>query len=393
MISFSDFTAPLSPEAFFADYYGRKPVHIQGGGPGRRELLPWAKFNALMSVGPAWTAQTLKLVRDGTAIGADHYCDRVRTPEGARMIANPAKVKVFLGLGASLVADGIQALSPELQAAAGALSARLGGLTAANAYCSFQGYRGFGAHFDLHEVFAVHTEGEKVWRVYQGRADAPIRFPEMDEESVRAWLDATKGPLLFEARLRPGDVIYIPRGWYHEAMASSAASLHLTFSVAPHTGRSLFPMLEKEALLDRAFRGYLPDARTEGGAALRQHLADLAERLKAVLTSPEFATEVGAEQRILQAPRATYALPQQTIIHYFQATGREATVVAKGRRRLLRTGQAEVELGEAHEAVSWMLGRPAFAFEEVTANFPQFSEATLKAAMELLARAGVTAPV
>ena len=46
---------------------------------------------------------------------------------------------------------------------------------AANVYCSFKGVQAFQTHFDLHDVFAVQAEGEKTWRVYESRADAPVQ--------------------------------------------------------------------------------------------------------------------------------------------------------------------------------------------------------------------------
>lgn len=391
MDAFADFIAPLSPEAFFRDVYGQRPVHIQADDDRRRALLPWARFNELLAIGGVWTAARMKLVRDNVPIGPEHYTDLVRTPDGARQIVDPAKAKVLLSLGASLIADEIQAVSPEVRAAGAVLGDRLGGAVGANAYCSFKSYRGFGAHFDLHEVFAVHTEGEKTWRIYEGRADNPIAFPASeDDDEVRRWFDATKGALLFEARMRPGDVIYIPRGWYHEAVAHSQASLHLTFSVAPHTGRVLFQLLEREALLDSAFRAYLPDGDEDGGAALAARLGELGRKLAALATSPELMASVLKARRTLRAPSTGFGLPATEPLNYYRRTQRPAQVQRRDGRAVLVAAGAEHGLEPGlHEAASWALQRPAFALAELKAHFRDLPAAEVEGLVALLHRGGL----
>ncbi len=65
--------------------------------------------------------------------------------------------------------------------------------------------------------------------------------------------------------MRPGDVLYLPRGWYHDALAVDGPSLHVTLSVTPLYGRILFRLLEPAAMQDPAFRAWLPPADRDGG--------------------------------------------------------------------------------------------------------------------------------
>jgi len=39
--------------------------------------------------------------------------------------------------------------------------------------------------------------------------------------------------------MKPGDILYLPRGQYHDALTGDRASLHVTFGVAPATGLGL----------------------------------------------------------------------------------------------------------------------------------------------------------
>ena len=179
---------------------------------------------------------------------------------------------------------------------------------AANVYCSFKGVQAFQTHFDLHDVFAVQAEGEKLWRVYESRADAPV-LPLPPGDEIEKWLTESRGRLLFEVNMRPGDILYLPRGQYHDALTGSQASLHVTFGVSPATGLSLFKLLETAVTQESAFRAYLPDARKE--AELRERLGALADRIKAVMTSPAFAIDVLNHQRDLGRAPANYELPAQ----------------------------------------------------------------------------------
>ncbi len=91
MDAFANFIAPMTPEVFFSDYYGRRPVHIWANDDSRRALLSWARFNELLSIEGFWTAKRLKMVRDNVPIVPEHYSHVVRTPDGQRELVDPAK--------------------------------------------------------------------------------------------------------------------------------------------------------------------------------------------------------------------------------------------------------------------------------------------------------------
>ncbi len=233
MITLDELLHPITRDRFDADYNDRKPLHIPGGeGAPKRGLLNWAGFNALLDQSSIWTAQSLKLVFNGQPIPAEQYCIEAQSQSGASVRPSPAKVQTLLAMGASVIAGDVQELTPELRGLSHRLARDFAGLVGANVYCSFGGVQAFDTHFDLHHVFAVQLEGEKTWRLYENRAEAPVSFPIDDAES-RRWFAQTRGKLMTEVRMRPGDVLYLPRGWYHDAMTTEGASLHVTFSGDP----------------------------------------------------------------------------------------------------------------------------------------------------------------
>src|SRR4051812_46078380 len=320
-----------------ADHYGRSPVHLPApAGSPRAGLLGWPRLNQLLAIQAHWTEANIELVLNSAPVDRVHYMDEVPSSTGPVRLADPAKVEAFLAMGASLVANAIERVAPEVRALTDMLAAHLAGLAGANLYCSFKGVQAFASHCDPHEVFALHLAGEKVWRIYENRAEAPLVGPGEGPEAQRL-IDAAKGRVLAEVRMRPGDLLYIPRGFYHDALASSAESLHLTLSVAPHSGRILFRLLEEAGIAERAFREYLPDARDGGGAPLRDHVAALADRIGAIMRPPAFLGEVAKAQRRIVRPGRVPELPARPALEAFARTGRPAEVVRNAQGAMLRT--------------------------------------------------------
>jgi lysine-specific demethylase/histidyl-hydroxylase NO66 len=213
-MEFSDFVSPFAATEFRAQYYGTRPVHIRKSDGNRESLLSWRRFNEVLAITPYWSEDTLKVFFKSRAALRENYCDTADLRPGASAPVNPAKVKALLGLGASLVANHLHRVCPEVGAVAGMLEREFAARVSANAYCSFKGVQAFKTHFDLHDVFAVQTEGEKVWRVYESRADAPV-LPLPPGDEIEKWLTESRGRLLFEAHMKPGDMLYLPRGQYH----------------------------------------------------------------------------------------------------------------------------------------------------------------------------------
>lgn len=392
MDSFASLIAPVTPERFFSDYYGKKHLHVPALGGGRQGLLDWRRLNEILSVSSAWTEPRLKLFIDGRRIAPEHYCDRVPTIDGEQSRVNPRKVQVFLSMGASLVANLVETLTPELRSLARLLERELLGLTGANIYCSFGGKRAFNSHFDTHEVFAIHTEGEKVWRLYEGRADNPVISPP-DHPDLQQSLDRQKGRLLQELVMRPGDLLYIPRGQFHDALASSESSLHVTFSVEPRNGRVLLKLLEQEVLNDSAFRAYLPRPDTDQGAALKAHLADLAERLKAMVNAPAFLSDVMDLQQAIQGELTEYTLPETgPLTAYAVVPGQAADISRTQDGWVMRCRAGLIRLDGVQKAAAWLINRPAFTKEELSAWFPRSDPARLAALIDTLLRAGIIVP-
>ncbi|MGW7264856.1 JmjC domain-containing protein [Streptomyces sp. NPDC054842] len=100
--------------------------------------------------------------------------------------------------------------------------------------------RGMLPHRDAAHVLVVQLEGRKEWHLYAA--------PEQIGASAGLDVDAARPSHVFT--LEPGDVMYLPHGWPHDATARGGDSLHLTFTLTEPT---------PEDLVDAFLRRFLED--------------------------------------------------------------------------------------------------------------------------------------
>lgn len=392
-MDFPGFLAPFPAERFFAEVYDRVPLHVAAEGDAgerRRRLLPWEGLNRLFGIVAQWDERNIQVMENGWPVPADQYVDSISTHAGLIRRADPAKVHALLGMGASLVIDAIEESLPEVRRVTELLADRFLGICGANTYCSFQGIQALRSHCDLHDVFAVHCEGEKVWRIYENRALDPVDH--YWGEDRQDYIDRAKGPVMIEVAMRPGDLLYIPRGFYHDAIASSEASLHLTFSVTRHTSRVLFRLLEEVGMKDPAFRAYLPDGREEEGRLLAARLEELAGKIGALMGTSLFRNAIVNRQLATMKPVPDLALSRKPDLDLYRRSGRPAQVSLRPDGAFLVWQGGQEPLGLLEEPARWLLAQNVVSIQQLEARYPQYGRAALDGLIGLMAGAGLLEP-
>ena len=102
-------------------------------------------------------------------------------------------------------------------------------MVGANAYLTPpKSSQGFAPHYDDIEAFCLQLQGSKRWKVYEPTLKLPR---ESSEDFTAEDLDGMK-PVM-DIILEQGDLLYMPRGWVHQACTlkdNNEHSLHLTVS-------------------------------------------------------------------------------------------------------------------------------------------------------------------
>jgi hypothetical protein len=141
--------------------------------------------------------------------------------------------------------------------------------------------------------------GRKRWSVYGQTRPHPVA--DDIEEAARP-----EGPPAWEGTLEDGDLLYMPRGFWHVAVPLNEPTLHLTVGVHKRTGLDFLKWLTQRTRASAAFRQDLPRLESEEGR--RAHAARLREELFAAWDD-SLVERYLAEYDAQAMPRAAANLP------------------------------------------------------------------------------------
>ena len=385
--TFRNLLAPLSMDEFFRDSYERRPIHIKGTPDKARQVFSWDELNALIDMTTLWSEQSVNMVLEGKPVDPRSFCRPGTLRDGAPTLRPvPRRIRELLSEGATMVLNLMERLTPGVAAVAEAIEMVTGGQTVCNVYCSWNRKQAFSSHFDNTDVFVLHVDGRKIWRIYEGRFENPMdrsayRFDAFPAE----YHEQAKGRVLVEIEMEPGDVLYIPYGQYHDAEASSEASLHLSFGVNRTTGIDVAEVLLRSLPDVSEFRAPLPHF--DNVELHAKHLQRLAERLGALLGAPATAQQVRDFQRESAfrdtAPRLD--LPSRAAVMRYRVRPLCARIEGNdgGRRLVTALGSDALSDDEARIAV-WILDRDHFSVTGLVQAFPELDQQLVTQGLEKL---------
>jgi hypothetical protein len=176
-----------------------------------------------------------RLVKEGAKLEVgDYTVDLPWRPVPFGRTADVERVLAEFEGGATIVIQGLHLNRAETATFCRALEGALGHPVQANAYYTPRGSQGLAVHHDTHDVFVLQIAGEKRWLVYDPVLQLPLK-----DQRYRAELGGPGEPVL-DTVLGPGDTLYLPRGWLHEARTSDGDSLHLTVGINVYTWLDAF---------------------------------------------------------------------------------------------------------------------------------------------------------
>lgn len=174
----------------------------------------------------------LQCLVDGEFLHPNRYLTTSTARQGQSSMADMPRLGALLASGCTLVVDETNTYDPTMEVACRALQWWARELVQVNAYLTTGEAAGFQLHWDDHDVLIVQLAGEKSWEVRGLSRTAPMyrdAEPNLDPPDEVVWAGT----------LRAGDVMHIPRGYWHQAtrqQRGAGYSLHATFGLTKRTG-------------------------------------------------------------------------------------------------------------------------------------------------------------
>jgi lysine-specific demethylase/histidyl-hydroxylase NO66 len=263
------------PHRFAEERWGRAPLLTQGDADRFGGLLELRDVDHLVT-GTLLRQPAFRLVKEGKPLDAKSYTQTIRIGTSrVERTARPDRVMDHFADGATIVLQALHRQWPPVAALCRDLELEMTHPTQANAYVTPATSQGFAVHHDTHDVFVIQTHGHKGWRVYE-----PVVELAGKEQPWSKDLGDPGEPVL-EAALSPGDCLYIPRGFPHDAVARQEVSIHVTVGILAYTWVDVWRHLFRDLPDEVRFRETLPVGFARDPDGLAQEMGVRAKDLQA----------------------------------------------------------------------------------------------------------------
>jgi ribosomal protein L16 Arg81 hydroxylase len=227
--------APITLNEFFASYWEKAPLVIANAEPGRYQtLLRTSDIDFII-----WSAFT----SDKNSVNALATAEVKKSAEEVAVSQLAQLYDAYNG-GSTVRVSGVHRHWKPVAELCRSLEQLFEFPVRANLYCSPARASASLRHYDLHDVFVLQISGCKSWRIFEPLVTLPLetvpplpfeqrtgvlKYARGGPRKARANIDADEcGEALMECQLTPGHLLYIPRGFPHEAWTTDDRSTHIT---------------------------------------------------------------------------------------------------------------------------------------------------------------------
>lgn len=272
---------------------GRTFLHLKGKATRFHKILTLRRFEAFLNEHHALLAPPVfRMALEGRILPERSYCaSRPNRTTHDHLVLVPERVSEWLGKGATAIIQRMEDFIPAVAALADEIRALTCERVQINGYYSPGGASGFQQHFDTHDVLAIQVGGHKAWTL------SGICYPdplESDDYTQHQPPDNCAKSITLMA----GDMLYIPRGYWHSAKADAGPSLHLTIGIYHQTRLDVFEMLRSELAKMPALRKDLFMA----GSSLEDSCETIKQACNKLLADPLFQQRIKDNRDRFQKP-------------------------------------------------------------------------------------------
>jgi ribosomal protein L16 Arg81 hydroxylase len=254
-------------DTFLARYWGVGPLYRPGSGTDAfADILTLDGIDHLLAES-GLRFPALRLVKDGETLAPSSYTKRARL-QGRDLddVIDPGRVYEHFSGGATIVLQALHRYWSPLSHFCRDLEITLTHPVQVNVYLTPPSSRGLDLHYDTHDVFVLQISGVKHWEVY----GETFRYPLPHQKRTGKVTDP--GDPAIDVELKPGDSLYIPRGFLHGAETVERESAHLTIGILSYTWLDVINELMRAADQHDSFRESLPPGFAHSPERLAQEI-------------------------------------------------------------------------------------------------------------------------
>ncbi len=232
--------SPISYDQFFDDFVGQKPLILQGNDPNNRHLF--LGDNPKKVILEAYE-------KYAPALRCHNHTPKVPPPI-AKAVPSEAAFQELISeyhkRDYTVRIPDVEGISPELSLFTRALEVIL--RKPAGALIFWSGVNAKAPiHYDRVDVIAIQLAGTKRWHISNDQAQMPNKWPRIGDKPAALGHYSTYD-------VKPGDLLYFPRGTAH-TVESTSESIHVAIEFVPVTIRdAINSVLDNLSNLNRPIR-------------------------------------------------------------------------------------------------------------------------------------------
>lgn len=229
----------LPQDTFLSEYRYRKPHLFKQAVSLPDKETVWRVINEMYQ--RANPADDLFKFRKGALIPKEHYVESFNDVGRIRYRFKKAAVYEYLKDGATLIYNRINN-EPFSDNIARQIARFTQAHTIVSGYLAFGEDASYKNHWDTRDVFAVQLIGKKHWSLSAPNFDMPLYMQQSKDLPHIPEPETVDMEVVLEA----GDILYIPRGWWHNPVPMGCETFHLAVGTFPPNGHDYMQWLMKK---------------------------------------------------------------------------------------------------------------------------------------------------
>lgn len=218
---FCELITPKTKEEFLLDYWQQLPLHVDRKSPKFYDgLFNMNEIDPLIMMGDSSPVY----IRHGKAI--DQFTHDTKSEDSSSPNVFGEVYRAFAS-GRSLIINSVERKSPKVNTICQDIADFFGVAVDASVFITPGGSsEGFGIHYDPVDMLILQTRGSKRWHFWKPQFLNPlsrIACQDYDPQMI--------GKPVIDIMLNQGDLLYVPRGWLHQALGTDATSVHLSLGI------------------------------------------------------------------------------------------------------------------------------------------------------------------